>query len=217
MGEYKGILLFHSETGTEGGYWAMQDERFITPAPEQTSTKHCQKCGTLWTFAGPNARPEPVPQFLYYRPGWTGPEGQNYIGGYFGSDEWLEDGQTKFGDEPDGSINDVYTRTRNAKARECKENGHAWELWEEGPSWSYEGLHVLHDGDHLTVYSPDDKKHVVWEGEIKLKQHALFTEHAGGMWIHADQEGIDRETWAQMFFDGYPCRLVTRDKKRVNR
>jgi len=27
---FKGVLTFHSETGTEGGYWGFQDERFIT-------------------------------------------------------------------------------------------------------------------------------------------------------------------------------------------
>ena len=25
----KGVLTFHTETGTEGGFWAFQDERFI--------------------------------------------------------------------------------------------------------------------------------------------------------------------------------------------
>jgi len=28
----RGLLQFWSETGTEGGYWAFQDERFIDPA-----------------------------------------------------------------------------------------------------------------------------------------------------------------------------------------
>ena len=29
--EIKGTLFLWSETGTEGGYWAIQDERFIEP------------------------------------------------------------------------------------------------------------------------------------------------------------------------------------------
>lgn len=27
----KGVLFFHSETGTEGGYWAFQDSDYISP------------------------------------------------------------------------------------------------------------------------------------------------------------------------------------------
>lgn len=36
-----GVLFFYSESGTEGGYWAFQDERFIT---ENTTKWVCSKC-----------------------------------------------------------------------------------------------------------------------------------------------------------------------------
>lgn len=109
MPEYSGVLHFHSETGTEGGYWAFQDEQFI---------------------------------------------------------------------KPDG--------------------------------WSYEGLHILKDGDWLIIMSADSES-VVWDGEIKLDQKPLFSETATNFWIHADQEGIPRDVWAQYFFKAHPAHLQTKE------
>lgn len=74
-------------------------------------------------------------------------------------------------------------------------------------SWSYEGLHILQNGDQLTIYHPDNNNEM-WLGIINLKQHDLFTQHASGLWIHADQKGIDREVWAKYFFEKYPAKLV---------
>jgi hypothetical protein len=74
--------------------------------------------------------------------------------------------------------------------------------------WDYEGLWVLKDGDRLTIYEKDGSGRIVWEGEIKLHNHPLFTESAGGMWIHADQEGIDRKIWSRWFHQEYPARLT---------
>ncbi|MEK6809705.1 MAG: hypothetical protein AABY40_03450 [Nanoarchaeota archaeon] len=104
----EGVLFFHSETGTEGGYWAFQDSQFISS---------------------------------------------------------------------------------------------------DNASWSYEGLHILRNGDRLTIYHPENNNEV-WSGVIALKQYPLFTEDARGLWIHADQTGIDRETWAEYFFKSYRARLI---------
>ena len=38
----KGVCFFHFETGTEGGYWAFQDNQFII---KNVSQPYCQKCG----------------------------------------------------------------------------------------------------------------------------------------------------------------------------
>jgi hypothetical protein len=108
----RGTLNLHSETGTEGGWWAIQDERFIQPRTED------------W----PHER------------------------------------------------------------------------------WSYDGLHLLKDGDHLKILAPDGS--IYWEGFINLKQYGVFTEEAFGFWIHADQSGIDREFWAMPFFKEYKGELV---------
>ena len=111
--ELEGILHFWSETGTEGGYWALQDQKFILPPTKD------------W----PHER------------------------------------------------------------------------------WSYDGLHVLEDGNLLTIFSKDHGG-VVWSGIIKLKTYQVFTESSHGMWIHSDQEGIKREEWSKWFFEEYPAKLV---------
>lgn len=114
--ELKGVLHLWSETGTEGGYWAFQDERFIEP---------------------------PTDDYPYAK-------------------------------------------------------------------WSYDGLHVLENGDELTIYHPETNK-VVWQGQIDLQQHPLFTEYTTeGFWIHADQKNISREDWSKFFLREYPARLKKR-------
>jgi hypothetical protein len=113
MTKIKGVLHLFSETGTEGGWWAIQDERHIRKDPNNPT----------------------------------------------------------------------------------------------GESWSYDGLNVLHDGDKLTVYDKEDQAKVLWKGIIDMKMLPLFTEEAGGLWIHTDQNGIDRATWSKWFFDGNPALL----------
>jgi hypothetical protein len=107
-GVLKGLCFFHSETGTEGGYWAFQDSRHISPKGD----------------------------------------------------------------------------------------------------WSYEGLHVLRDGDRLTIFSLAKPDEIVWSGVIKLLEHPLFTEDAFGLWVHADQVGVDRDVWARWFYAEYPAELI---------
>jgi hypothetical protein len=126
METIKGTLFLYSETGTEGGYWAIQDERFIQPPTED------------W----PHAR------------------------------------------------------------------------------WSYDGLHALNDGDYLKIFHPDGT--LLWEGEIKLKKHPVFTEAVDihdesanvnlGLWIHADQIGMSRHDWAYPFMKEYKGELTKHGK-----
>lgn len=121
-----GVCFFHSETGTEGGYWAFQENKFMNLAPP--NRHFCETCGRVWDTDG---------------------------------------------------------------------------------VWAYDGLHILHNGDYLKIFNPEDPTNVVWEGEINLIQHPLFTEHVQDLWIHADQAGIDRETWAEYFLKEYPGELKT--------
>ena len=74
--------------------------------------------------------------------------------------------------------------------------------------WSYDGLHILVDGDELRIFSKEDPREVVWSGKISLQQFPLFTENAYGFWIHADQVGIDRPTWSRWFFEQNPAELI---------
>ncbi len=202
----KGQLNFYSETGTEGGYWAFQDETFTHLFPP--NQWRCPRCGRVWDKD--RVPEEPKPSFSYWRDGWT-EDGTTYMGGYFGKDEpHPELPLCRPGDED--SLDCRWNAERNATSLDCYENGHAeWqspaERWPDG-IWSYEGLHVLNDGDHLTIWD-EDRTEQVWDGVIDLCEHDLFTEGAGGMWIHADQKGIPREMWSEWFFRGLPADLVT--------
>ena len=84
-----------------------------------------------------------------------------------------------------------------------------WAL-EEDPFWSHQPLHVLKNGDHLTVYNDDGS--VLWDGIIDLEyktgyqryprnpehgQQAVFNH-----WVHGNQCGFRLEDWAAMFFAG---------------
>lgn len=78
--------------------------------------------------------------------------------------------------------------------------------------YSLEGLRILKDGDQLTIFSLDNHKQVVWSGTISLRQYPPFTESVFGLWIHADQEGVDREVWAAYFLKEYPAELIPVNK-----
>ena len=79
--------------------------------------------------------------------------------------------------------------------------------------WSYDGLHVLENGDRLTIYDKNDLSKIVWRGVINLKHLPLFTEDAYGYWIHDDQIGIARRKWARWFIENYPAILIPAKKK----
>lgn len=85
--------------------------------------------------------------------------------------------------------------------------------------WSHEGLHVLEDGDYLTIYSKNSSKKIAieWSGVISLKELGVFKAHAYGMWIHTDQKGIVREVWAQYFLGRNPAKLIKAKSKKEKR
>ncbi len=77
-------------------------------------------------------------------------------------------------------------------------------------NWSYAGLHILEDGDQLTIFSKENPAEIVWAGKISLIEHDFFTQTVGPhkFWIHADQNGVDRETWGKWFLENYPAELI---------
>ncbi|MBU0460754.1 MAG: hypothetical protein KKH52_01165 [Nanoarchaeota archaeon] len=151
----EGVLFLHSETGTEGGYWAFQDSQFISP---NTTRYSCKKCCLYW------------------------------------------DKETSPSTPP------IVERLFNGLPDYCSPNDHEFKLICK-ETWDYKGLHILENGDYLTIYHPKKNK-TVWSGVIALEQHPLFTENASGFWIHADQIGIERDVWAEYFFKGYHAKLV---------
>ena len=108
---------------------------------------------------------------------------------------------------PDGPYTDELPDKKNMSGEPfCPPGTHDFQLVSKH-DWSYEGLHVLKDGDRLTIYDKDEPNKVVWSGVIALTQ-LPFNSHASGWRIHADQQGIDRDTWSKWFFGEYPAKLV---------
>ena len=140
----KGVLTFHTETGTEGGYWAFQDERFIK---QNQPFGYCKKCGI----------------------------------------------SLKYTEEHPDKLSE--------KQKSCEHEEYVGEMWD------YKGLHILHNGDHLKIYSKDKPEEIVWEGTINLKEYDPFVEDVFGFWMHSDQIGEKREEWAERFFRDYPAEL----------
>lgn len=97
----------------------------------------------------------------------------------------------------------------------CPPGTHDWMPMNEArEEWLYGGLHVLKNGDQLTIFSKEHPHKVIWKGTIRLEHLGLFQEDAFGFWIHDDQVGMDRETWAEYFLKEYPARLKPAKKQR---
>lgn len=96
-----------------------------------------------------------------------------------------------------------------------------WETGSEGVHWSlmeddqtgkvfqpYEQLHIISDGDGLTVFNPDGS--VLWSGVIDLEfesgyrrfplNPACGQQSALGYWVNGCQRGFAIDDWAYMFF-----------------
>lgn len=266
----KGVLSFHSETGTEGGYWAFQDRDFISKISPQYGLYADQ---TVWDANAPLRKgktldksevflegkwlplPDPMQRDLDYvasslfqgerrgnreadkrlmkKYGFRIKYSADIMDERFGKGNWhLEDSLTAV--TPDGT-RWMYGGTPSTEPQRpygVPENGltRTTVKWADGlieqerlsntllvVSWSYEGLHVLANGDKLTIYLPDKYgrcKKKVWSGVINLKQYGSFTEHASGLWIHADQIGIKRDVWAEYFFKEYPASLILAKERK---
>jgi hypothetical protein len=84
------------------------------------------------------------------------------------------------------------------------EGGH-WAV-QRNDTAGYPGLHMLRTGDWLEILDIDET--VTWQGYVRLRHYPPLTEAACGMWIHADQRGVDRESWAAWFRNGRRARLI---------
>ncbi|MHC4287295.1 MAG: hypothetical protein ACYSSJ_03230 [Planctomycetota bacterium] len=101
----------------------------------------------------------------------------------------------------------VYPASVQCEPDLCKPEQHDFKLFPK-EHWSMDGLYTLKNGDQLTIYDKKSPDAIVWTGIIQLHSYPLFTEEALGFWIHADQEGIDREIWAHWFHEKYPAKLI---------
>ena len=262
---FEGTLFFYSETGTEGGFWALQDKNFIFLNPPAYGVQDNCK---VWDINDQNRSgittksevflneewlplPDPICRDSDYRLSslWHG-EGQGdlladkrlmerygfklkykseRLDEEYGVGNWtleessssicfyvnINDGR-RFHDSfgtPQSEPNRPYGIPQNGLTRVTVE-------WNDGTieyrrksdtllveSWSYEGLHILKNGDKLKIFDPVEKS-IIWDGIIDLKQYNLFTEYtANGCFIRADQKNISREKWANYFFNKYPAQL----------
>ena len=179
----QGLCCFFSETGTEGGYWAFQDNQFIKP---NTTLLVCKKCGLWWDSA---AHPDFVQEIILVD---DSPKAIANLRASLKATGMSEEQMDRFLAQP----------------THCWVTEHRWELGLPDGEWAPEGLHILKNGDHLTILDKNNPSQQVWSGTIDLIQHPLFTQAASGMWIHADQRGVARDTWAPWFFYCYPAILV---------
>lgn len=227
----EGKLFFYSETGTEGGYWAFQDNSCISlNLPSFGITNDTR----VWDAGDRNKT------------------GQASDAELFLDDKWvsLPDPITL---DPDYELSSLFCGERrgdrSADQRLMKRYGFLIKYTNQGGGtpttepkrpfgipqngltrvtvkwangevefgrrsdtllvehWDYKGLHILKNGDSLQIIDPIEKS-VVWEGVVELKSYGVFTEHARGFWIHADQMGISREDWSRYFFENYHARLL---------
>jgi hypothetical protein len=128
---------------------------------------------------------------------------------------------------------------------------HGWfETGSEGTSWaiqdekfiddkgmySYDGLHIIEDGDHLEILSPD-KKVSIWEGKVSLlgqwhaEAHPYLKQYIkaapynpeykqlslAGRWIHRIPANVDLGLWSYVFLFKEDFRGVLTKKKKAKK
>ncbi len=92
--------------------------------------------------------------------------------------------------------------------------GVVWALIESGRK-GYAGLHVIEEGDHLTII--DRASNVLWQGIIECDREIgrrsrppnskLIQQTALGCWVHWIQRGFEPDAWAKFFIRADDDRL----------
>ncbi len=80
--------------------------------------------------------------------------------------------------------------------------------------WSYEGLHVLEEGDYLTIYHPADPDEIVWEGLISKTEPLIDKPGSANALNHPQNIGISLEKWNRFFFRRYPAVLTPKSSSK---
>lgn len=256
--KFSGVLTFHSETGTEGGYWAFHDRNYISKSMPRHGISEGR---TVWDSENPNRKgitkkgaevlrngqwdplPDPIlddPDYyesslfrgerrgdreadkrLAEKYGFTIKYAADRLDERYGEDNWeLEDPSTAVLSDGTRVSYGGTPITEPTRPYGLGELTRVTVEWEDGKveqrlsdsllveTRDYEGLHILRDGDYLKIYDRENSEEIIWEGEIDLIEFPVFSEHVFGLWIHAEQKGIDREEWAEWFFEKYPAELI---------
>jgi hypothetical protein len=78
-----------------------------------------------------------------------------------------------------------------------------WETGTEGVYWSiqepdksYDGLHILKNGDWLMIVDPDGN--TVWGGLVSIDPTVRSYGH---YWVHGMPDNFDKDTWYKIFVE----------------
>lgn len=226
----KGKLMFHSETGTEGGWWGIQDETTIRKVPPRWGlfADH-----DVWDQEDPERHGRTTA--AWHQDGRALGDPMNYDQDYYASS--LFRGQDAGDRDADQRLMERWGFTfeyiedkpgyvKGGTPRSPRPYGVGQSditvvlvQWDDGAEeyrasdtllglmYDYEGLHLLKNGDRLKVYFPNGE--VYFDGEIQLRKVGLFTEDAGGMWLNqGPQEGFTNLEWAVPFLQEWDGELV---------
>jgi hypothetical protein len=81
--------------------------------------------------------------------------------------------------------------------------------------WSWDGAHIIKDGDILTIFDKDDSTKKVWSGNIKLKQYESVKCPPNTLTpIISKQKDIKRARWISWFVNKHPAKLTPLPKKK---
>jgi hypothetical protein len=78
--------------------------------------------------------------------------------------------------------------------------------------WSYEGLHILEEGDYLTIYHPADPDEIIWEGMISATGVLLNKLGFISALNHPKNLDINSKKWERFFAKNYPAILVPKQQ-----
>ena len=74
--------------------------------------------------------------------------------------------------------------------------------------WSYKGLHVLEEGDYLTIYHPADPDEILWEGLISETEPLISKPGSAAALNYPKKLGVSLKKWNRFFFRNYPATLI---------
>ena len=72
----------------------------------------------------------------------------------------------------------------------------------------YKELHVLEQGDYLTIYHPCDPDEILWEGFISETEPLISIPGSANALNHPKNLGISLKKWNKFFFRNYPAILI---------
>jgi hypothetical protein len=78
--------------------------------------------------------------------------------------------------------------------------------------WSYEGLHILEEGDYLIIYHPVDPDEIMWEGTISATSVLLNKLGFASALNHPKNLNIDVNKWERFFMRHYPAILIPKSQ-----